>query len=76
MVAPRDASKLNAENFIEEDPYAEQRAVEGRLADFARFSRIVGLSIGVSLMATALATAVALPGGTALAIYPFWDGDG
>ena len=22
MVAPRDASKLNAENFIEEDPYA------------------------------------------------------
>lgn len=35
------------------------------------FLGIVGLSIGVSLIATALATAVALPGGTALAIYPF-----
>jgi tungstate transport system permease protein len=35
------------------------------------FLGIAGLSIGVSLMATAFATAVALPGGTALAIYPF-----
>lgn len=35
------------------------------------FLGIVGLSIGVSLAATALATAISLPTGTALAIYPF-----
>ena len=35
------------------------------------FLGIVGLSIGISLMATAFATAVALPGGAALALYPF-----
>ena len=35
------------------------------------FFRIVGLSISVSLAATAIATAISLPVGTALAIYPF-----
>jgi tungstate transport system permease protein len=35
------------------------------------FLNIIGLSIGVSLTATALATAISLPVGTALAIYPF-----
>jgi len=35
------------------------------------FFEIVGLSICVSLVATAVATAVSLPTGTALAIYPF-----
>ena len=35
------------------------------------FLDIVGLSLGVSLMATALATAISLPLGTALAIFPF-----
>jgi tungstate transport system permease protein len=35
------------------------------------FLEIVGLSIGVSLTATAVASAVSLPIGTALAIFPF-----
>jgi tungstate transport system permease protein len=35
------------------------------------FLEIVGLSIGVSLAATAVASAVSLPIGTALAIFPF-----
>ena len=35
------------------------------------FFEIVGLSIGVSLAATALATVVSLPAGAALAIFPF-----
>jgi tungstate transport system permease protein len=35
------------------------------------FFEIVGLSISVSLAATAIATAISLPIGTALAIYPF-----
>jgi tungstate transport system permease protein len=35
------------------------------------FFEIVGLSIGVSLAATAFAAAVSLPFGTALAIVPF-----
>ena len=35
------------------------------------FLEIVGLSIGVSLAATAVATAISLPAGTALAIFPF-----
>jgi tungstate transport system permease protein len=35
------------------------------------FFEIVGLSIGVSLTATALATVIGLPAGAALAIYPF-----
>jgi tungstate transport system permease protein len=35
------------------------------------FLGIVGLSIGVSLAATAIATAISLPAGTALAIFPF-----
>jgi tungstate transport system permease protein len=35
------------------------------------FFEIVGLSLGVSLAATAIATAVSLPAGAALAIFPF-----
>jgi tungstate transport system permease protein len=35
------------------------------------FMEIVGLSLAVSLAATALATAISLPVGTALAIFPF-----
>ncbi len=35
------------------------------------FFEIVGLSIGVSLTATALATLISLPAGAALAIFPF-----
>jgi tungstate transport system permease protein len=35
------------------------------------FLGIVGLSIGVSLAATAIAAAISLPAGTSLAIYPF-----
>jgi tungstate transport system permease protein len=35
------------------------------------FLEIVGLSIGVSLAATAIATAISLPAGAALAIYSF-----
>ncbi len=35
------------------------------------FFEIVGLSIGVSLTATALATVISLPAGAALAIFPF-----
>jgi tungstate transport system permease protein len=35
------------------------------------FFGIVGLSIGVSLAATAIAAAISLPAGTALAIFPF-----
>jgi tungstate transport system permease protein len=35
------------------------------------FLEIVGLSIGVSLAATAVASAISLPIGTALAIFPF-----
>jgi tungstate transport system permease protein len=35
------------------------------------FLGIVGLSIGVSLAATAIAAAISLPAGTALAIFPF-----
>jgi tungstate transport system permease protein len=35
------------------------------------FFRIVGLSISVSLVATAIAAAISLPIGTALAIFPF-----
>lgn len=41
------------------------------LYELREFLGIVGLSIGVSLAATALATAISLPTGTALAIYPF-----
>jgi tungstate transport system permease protein len=37
----------------------------------ARFPEIVGLSIGVSLAATAVATTISLPIGTALAIFSF-----
>jgi tungstate transport system permease protein len=40
----------------------------GALSDFLG---IVGLSIGVSLAATAIAAAISLPLGTALAIFPF-----
>jgi tungstate transport system permease protein len=36
------------------------------------FAQIVGISVGVSLVATTLAAAVGLPIGTALAIYPFY----
>jgi len=39
-----------------------------RLPDFLE---IVGLSLGVSLTATALATVISLPAGAALAIFPF-----
>jgi tungstate transport system permease protein len=35
------------------------------------FLEIVGLSLGVSLAATALATVISLPAGAALAIFPF-----
>ena len=36
------------------------------------FLKIVGLSIGVSLAATATAAAISLPIGTALAVFRFW----
>jgi tungstate transport system permease protein len=40
-------------------------------SNLGEFIGIVGLSIGVSLAATAVAAAISLPIGTALAIYPF-----
>jgi tungstate transport system permease protein len=42
-----------------------------RLFELRDFLEIVGLSLGVSLAATAIAAAISLPIGTALAIYPF-----
>jgi tungstate transport system permease protein len=47
------------------------REISGYHHPMYDFIEIVGLSLAVSLAATALATAISLPVGTALAIFPF-----